>query len=300
MELRGNHPKDLWPGVKAWWGREYNEHPLEYTDLFTVDTSDKAWEEYVQDRTYGLAPIKPESADIVYDAATQGYTTRLTHLTYALGGSVSREKIDDGQYLSRAKIVTSNLAFSMRQTEENVGAMVYNRAFTGGYTGGDGVVLGSASHPMTGGTYSNILSVAAPLSETAVEDLIKLIMAATNDRGLKIRLMPKSLHVPPALYFDAQRIINTAGQTGTANNDINVIKAIGLLPDGVKVNHFFTSTTAWFIRTNAPQGMIWLNRVNSQFDQDTDFDSKDAKMSVYRRFSCGWVDPRAVYGTPGA
>lgn len=299
-ELRGNHPAELKPGVKAWWGREYNEFPSEYPDLFKVETSDKAFEEYVQDRSYGIAPIKAESSPLYYDSSSQGYTTRLTHLTYALGGIVSHEKIRDGQYFNRAKVVTSNLAFSMRQTEDLVGAQVYNRAFTAGYTGGDGIILGSASHVMTGGTFSNILATAAPLSETSLEDLLKVIMAATNDRGLKISLMPRSLIVPTALYFDAQRILNTSAQTGTANNDINVIKAKGLLPDGLKVNHYLSSTTAFFVRTNAPQGMIWLDREMAEFDMQDDFDTKDAKMSVYRAFSCGWVDPRGLYCTPGA
>jgi hypothetical protein len=192
------------------------------------------------------------------------------------------------------------LAFSFRQTKENVAANVYNRAFNTSYTGGDGKALLVTDHPSLAGNWSNTLSTAADLSEASLEDLCVQIMNATNSRGLKIGLMPRSLIIPTAYAFEAQRILKSTQQSGTANNDINALRSMGVFPDGVKVNHYLTDTDAFFIRTNAPQGMKLFQRVSAEFAQDGDFDTGNLKYKGYERYSVGWTDPRALFGSSGA
>lgn len=297
--MTSNHPKALWPGVKAWWGKAYNDHQTEYTDLFDTYTSDKAYEEIVQLTGFGVAPIKAQGAAITYDSEVQGPTTRFTHVAYALGYIVTHEEIKDNLYSEVSSTRAPALARSFRQTKERVAANVYNRATTSGYTGGDGIVLLSTAHVNTsGGTWSNKLSVDADLSEAALEDIAIQIMQATDDRGLTINLMPKKLIVAPANYFNAARILDTEKQPDTANNNINVLKANGVIPQ-VVVNHYLTDADAWYIRTDVPSGMMYYEREGITFDQDNDFDTKNAKAAGYERYSFGWGDPRALYGSTG-
>lgn len=296
----GNHPKALWPGMHAFFGRTYREHPTEYTMLFDMESSSKNYEEDTLVTGFGLAPIKAEGAAVQYDSEAQQWTKRYTHTAYALGYIVTREELDDNLYEVVSKRRIKALAFSMRQTKETVAANVYNRAFNSSYTGGDGKELLATDHPSLAGTWSNELSTPADLSEAAIEDLLIQIMNAKNDRGLRIALMGRSLIVPPALAFEAERIIKSAQQSGTANNDVNAIRSMGLLPEGVKVNHYLTDTDAWFIRTNCPNGMTGFDRVGVEFTRDNDFDTDNAKAKAYERYSFGWTDPRALYGSSGA
>lgn len=295
----GAHPKALWPGIKEWWGRSYAEHPEEYVDLFDSETSDKAYEEDVEITGFGLAPVKPQGTSINYDVESQGAVTRYTHVAYALGYVVTYEELRDDLYEVVSKRRAKQLAFSMRQSKENVGANVFNRGFNSSYTGGDGVSLFSNAHPTTSGNQSNLLTTAADMSEAAIEDLTIQIMQAQNNKGLRISLMPQSLHVPVQLYYEANRILKSVLQNDTSNNAINVLKATNVFPKGIKMNHYFTSATAWFIRTNAPAGMKHYTRDAIMFDQDNDFDTKNAKAACYERYSMGWSDWRAAYGTPG-
>jgi hypothetical protein len=295
----GAHPKALWPGIHAWWGRMYNEHREEFPDLFDKETSDKAYEEDVEITGFGLAPVKPESSAIVYDTETQGSVSRYSHVAYALGYIVTYEELRDNLYEVVSKRRAQALAFSMRQTKENVGANVYNRAFNSSYTGGDGVSLISTAHPTLNGNQSNQLTTAADLSEAAIEDLVIQIMQTQNNRGLRISNLPQSLHIPPQLWFEANRILKSVLQNDTSNNAINVLKATNALPKGIFVNHYFTSATAWFIRTNIPRSMQWFEREAISFDQDNDFDTKNAKAANYERYSMGWTDWRGNFATPG-
>ena len=295
----GQHPKALWPGIKEWWGRSYDEHQVEFTDLFDTETSDKAYEEDVEITGFGFAPVKPQGTAINYDTEAQGSITRYTHVAYALGYIVTFEELRDDLYEVVSKRRAKQLALSMRQTKENVGANVYNRAFTAGYTGGDGQVMVASTHPTLSGNQSNVLTTAADLSEASIEDLTIQIMQTLNNRGLKINLMPQSLHIPPQLWYEANRILKSVLQNDTANNAINVLKATNVFPKGIKMNHYFTSATAWFIRTNAPTGMKHYERDAVMFDQDNDFDTKNAKAACYERYSFGWSDWRGIFGTPG-
>jgi hypothetical protein len=295
----GSHPKALWPGIRAWFGRSYDEHMPEYPDLFEMDTSDKAYEEEVEITGFGLAPVKPQGAQIFYDIEVQGPVSRFTHVAYALGYIVTFEELRDDLYEVVSKRRAQQLAFSMRQTKENILASTYNNGFSGSYTGADGVSLFSASHPTLSGNQSNLLTTAADLSEAAIEDLCIQIMQTTNNRGLKISALPQSLHVPTQLWFESNRILHSILQADTANNNINVLRATGAFPKGIKVNHYFTSATAWFVRTNIPRAIQYFERDKLSFDQDNDFDTKNAKAACYERYSAFWADWRGAFATPG-
>ena len=296
----GNHPKALWPGVKAWFGVGYGEHPEEYRDLFDIETSGQAWEEDVQMKGFGLMPIKREGDSTTYQGQTQGYVSRYTHVAYSLGFIVTYEELKDNLYAKVAGSRAKALGFSKRQTKENIAANVYNRHATAGYTGGDGVVLLSASHPSAAGNWSNILSPAADISETSLEDLCIQIMGATDDNGLKIALQPASLLVPRQLWFEANRILKSTLQNDSANNALNVLRSTSALPGGIKVNHYFTDADAFFVRTNSPEGMKGYQRDSFDLKKDNDFDMDNAKAKTYDRFTFGWSDPRGLYGSPGA
>lgn len=297
-----NHPKALWPGVHAWWGKSYNDHATEYTDLFDTQSSDKAYEEIVQIVGFGLAPAKNQGAPVQYDSEIQGFVTRFVHVAYALGYIVTHEELQDDLYEAVSKTRAASLARGFRQTKERIAANIYNRAFNSSYTGGDGVSLCNTAHPNTsGGTFSNMLAVGADLSESALEDITIQIMQAQDDRGLLINLMPKSLHIAPANWYNANRILRSVYQTGNSNNDINAIKATNALPMGIKLNHYFTVPQAWFIRTDIPTGtgLVHFVRENISFTQDNDFDTKNAKAMAYERYSFGWCDSRCIYGSNG-
>jgi hypothetical protein len=296
----GSHPKALWPGVKAWWGRQYNEHKPEYPDLFDMETSTRNYEEDVQVTGFGLAPVKHQGRKVSYDSESQGFVTRYVHVVYGLGYIVTREEQEDDLYMVVSKRRAQALAFSMRQTKENIAANVYNRAFNSSYTFGDGKELLATDHPSKAGAWSNELNPSADISEAAIEDLIIQIMGATNDRGLKINLMPQSLHVHRSDWFEANRILKSVLQNDTANNAVNVLKLVNALPKGIKVNHYFADADAWFIRTNAPRGMIGFQRRPIEFTQDNDFDTENAKAKCTERYVFGATDPRGLYGSAGA
>ncbi len=297
--VTGNFSKALWPGINAWYGKAYNEHKVEWTDLFDKYTSRKAFEEDVSVSSFGLAQVKAEGDSVAYDTERQGFVTRYQHVVYALGFVITREMVEDDLYDVVGERKAKGLAFSMRQTKEILAANVYNRAFSSTYTGGDGKELCATDHPnIAGGTYANELSTSADLSEAALEQACIDLMKFTNDRGLKISIMPQSLIVPVDLSFEADKIMKTEYEVGTANNTVNVVRS--RFPGGVKVNHYLTDTDAWFIRTNAPDGMKYFERRGDNFDQDDDFDTENAKYKATFRCSFGWSDPRQVFGSPGA
>lgn len=294
----GSHPKALWPGVKAWWGLKYDEHKPEYPALFDPMTSDKHYEELVQSTGFGLAPVKDQGSSVFYDTTVQGFTTRTIHVTYGLGYIVSWEEMSDNLYTELSNGRAGANAFSMRQTKEIVGANVYNRAFNASFLGGDGVSLINAAHPNTsGGTFSNLQSL--DLSEGALEDICIQIMGVLNDRGLNISIMPKTLIVPRQLWFEANRILKSTLQPDTTSNSINVLKATNAFPGGIVMNHYLTDSDAWFVRTNVQYGMCHYTRSPISFEQDNDFDTKNAKAFSIERYSFSWGDPRALFGSAG-
>ncbi len=297
----GSHSKLLWPGVHAVWGQVYAQHSTEYTDLYEMDRSTRAYEQDVQVTPFGLAPVKGQGAPITYDSEMQGWVSTYSHIAYALGYIVTKEEIDDNQYKEVATRRAKASAFSCAQTIENVAAFLYNNAFTSTYFAmPDGQALISSAHVNpSGGTFSNALTPAADLSEASLEDIGIQIMNATNDRGLKISIMPRSLHISTQEWYNANRILKGVLQSNTANNNINVLKATNAFPEGIKMNHYFTAPNAWFVRTNCMNGMTFFWRQKPTFDQDNDFDTKNAKAATYMRFSVGCTDPRGLYGSNG-
>lgn len=298
--------KDLWPGVNTWWGEAYNQYPVEWDKLFEKNTSRKAFEEDVGTSHFGLAVAKGEGFPVTYDAARQGFTSRYQHVVYALGFIITREAFDDDQYDVVGKLKAQSLAFSMRQTKEIVGANVFNRAFNTSYLGGDGATLvasagggGSASHPnVAGGTYTNGVATAVDLSEAALEQACIDIADFKNDRGLKIAVRPRKLVIPKELMFEAHRILKTDGQVYSADNTLNAIKTMGMIPE-VVVNHYLTDTDAWFILTDVKNGLKYFERNGDEFTMDEDWDTENAKYKARARFSFGWTDPRGIYASPG-
>lgn len=296
----GSFAKALWPGVNAWYGKAYDEYPVEYTSLFEKNSSTRAWEEDVGTSGFGLAVQKGEGAPISYDSERQGFITRYQHAVFALGFVITREMMEDDQYDIVGKRKAEGLAFSMRQTKEIIGANVYNRAFSGSFLGGDGVAMVANNHPnIKGGTWSNILGTASDLSEAALEQACIDIAGFTNDAGLLIAVRPETLIIPRQLMFEAKRILQTEGRVGTDLNDLNALKTLGVIPK-VVTNHYLTDTDAWFIRTNVKHGMKYFERRADSFDMDNDFDTENAKFKATARYSFGWTDPRGIYASAGA
>lgn len=291
--------KALWPGVNAWYGDAYNKWSPEYTQLFDVVSSRKAFEEDMGVSGFGLAAVKSEGGAISYDTAIQGFLTRYQHVTYGLGFVITREMVEDDLYDVIGKKRATALAFSMNQSKEIVGANVYDRAFTAAYAGGDGKEMCATDHPnKAGGTFANELTTAATLSEAALEQAVIDIESMTNDRGLNIALMPQKLIIPVELKFEADRIVNSSKRPGTADNDKAVLN--GMFPGGIVVNHYLTDANNWFIRTNCPDGMKWFERRADDFSMDNDFDTDNAKYKATARYSCGWSDPRGIFGSAPA
>jgi len=299
--------KALWPGVNKWYGDAYNEFSPQWDKLFEKHTSRRAWEEDVGVSMFGLPSVKAEGAGIAYDSSRQGFTSRYNHVVYALGFIVTREAVDDDLYDVVGKQKAKSLAFSMRQNKEIIAANIYNRAFSTSYTGGDGASLiasagggGSASHPnVAGGTWTNGVATATDLSEAALEQAVIDIRGFTNDRGLKVQAKPTKLIIPKELMFEATRILKTDGQVYSADNTLNAIKTMGVIPE-IIVNDYLTDTDAWFIKTNVQDGLKYFERDGDSFGMDEDFDTENAKYKARSRFSFGWTDPRAIYGSPGA
>ena len=299
----GNISPLLVEGIKNVFGQAYEKHGEQWPMLFNTETSNKAFEQDQQFEGFGLAPVKQEGAGVAYDSQQAGFSPKFTNLTYAKGFIVTKEAMADNLYHLFEKRARA-LAFSMQQTKENVGANVYNRGFNSAFlmTGGDGVELFSQAHingPSDPTTFSNELATPAALSETSLEDLLIQINEATDPRGLRIALRGERLIVPPKLGFEAERILNSTLQNDTGNNAINAVRSTGMLPAGHMVNNYLTSDTAWFIKTNAPDGMKYFTRQAVDFDQDMDFGTSNARFKADERYVAGWSDPRGAYGSAG-
>lgn len=292
----GNIAKALQVGVNKFWGMGYGQHPLELNDIFETFDSSKAYEEDVQIVGTGLFPVKAQGAPISYDMVKQGFTTRYSQLTYAMGIIFTWEMLKYKQYdlgLKQARY----LGHSARQTQETIAANVLNRAFNSSYLGGDGKELCATDHPLQGGgTYRNELATPADLSHAAIEQALIDIGKFTDDRGLKIAVKAVSLIHPTELQFEADRILNSSLQSGTANNDKNTLSG-KLTP---KMNHYLTDPDAWFIKTNVMDGMKrFVTEALKAPTSENDFDTYNAKFKTMFAEAYGWTDPRCIYGSPG-
>ena len=299
----GSNPKLLWPGLKEVFGISYNEHPKTYPSLFTEVPSDKNYEEYVGYAGLGLAQVKGQGQSLAYDSMQQGFTTRLTNVTYGLGYICTEEEIEDNLYPKIARGRTRALAFSMLQAKEQNLALIYNRAFNTTYVGGDNSCLCTTSHAnVSGGTYANTPSTASDLSEVALEDALIAIAGFQDDKGLYINVQAKRLIVSRQDFYNAIRILHSTYQSATANNDINAIKYEGMLPEGVTQSVYLTAPHAWFVRTDCGgdgYGMVYQNRKAVDFRQDNDFDTRNMKASAVERYTGGWDNPRGLWGVNG-
>lgn len=297
---RAQLAKELEPGLNALFGLEYNRYENEHAEIFEEESSDRAFEEEVMLGGFATAPVKGEGTAITFDDAQETYTARYQHETIALAFSITEEAIEDNLYDRLASRYTKALARSMAQTKQIKAAAVLNNAFSTAAPIGDGAALCSASHPSLSGNQRNLLSTPADLNETALEQMLIDIAGLTDERGLKIAVRGMKLIIPKELQFVAERVINSNLRVGTADNDLNAMKSMGMLPEGAVVNHFLTDTEAYFIKTDAPNGFKYFNRAPIKTGMEGDFDTGNMRFKARERYSFGVSDWRAVFGTPGA
>ena len=294
--------KELEPGLNALFGLEYKRYENEHEAIFSIETSDRAFEEEVMLTGFGSAPVKTEGAGMAYDTAQESFTARYTHETIAMAFALTEEAIEDNLYDRLSVRYTKALARSMSNTKQVKAASVLNNGLTGGsFAGGDGVALMSTAHPTAmGPDFSNRPTVAADLNETSLEQGIIDIAAFTDERGLKVALTARKLVVPKELQFTAERLMKTSLRVGTADNDINAIVSMGLITEGYVVNHYLTDTDAFFLLTDAPNGLKMFNRSPVKTAFEGDFETGNVRYKARERYSFGFSDPRGIYGSPGA
>jgi hypothetical protein len=296
---RAQLAKELEPGLNALFGMEYDRYEGQHSEIYTTESSDRAFEEEVMLSGFGAAPTKQEGSNVSYDDANEAYTARYNHETLALAFSITEEAIEDNLYDRLGSRYTKALARSMAHSKQVKAAAVLNNAFTAGASaGGDGVALCSASHPLTnGGTLDNVS--AADLNETSLEDALINIAGFVDERGLKVALRGVKMIIPRQLQFVAQRILNTELRVGTSDNDINAVKSMGMLPGGYAVNDFLTDPDAFYVLTDAPRGFIHFERTPLSTNMEADFDTGNMRFKARERYSFGFSDPRCVFGSPG-
>jgi hypothetical protein len=294
----GSFPQDLRPGIRMWFGAAYKSYDTKYDQLLDVKApDDRAYEEDVMMSGLGLAQIKTQGAAVQYDAGIQLFTTRYPHIQYGLGFVITQEMMDDGIALKKAQIFSENLKLNMLRTREIIAANVYNNAFNSSVLmdGGDGVALGSSAHPTAAANFSNVPTTAGSLSEASLEQMVIDVQNYTDNRGQRIMCKPDKLIIGLNLQFTAERILKSVLRSSTADNDINALRQMGMLPGGVVVDPFLTSTTNWHVRTDQP-GLVLFNRKDISLSDDNEFDTENAKFKGLMRLSVGWSDPRAYYG----
>jgi len=293
--------KELLPGLNALFGLEYSRYGEEHKEIYENETSERAFEEEQKLSGFSAAPVKAEGSAIEYDNAQEAYTARYTHETIAMGFSITEEAIEDNLYDSLSARYTKGLARAMAYTKQVKAANVLNRAFNSSYTYGDGKVLCATDHPLvSGGTNSNRPSSGADLNETSLEAAIIQLSNWTDERGLLIAAKANKLIIPADLMFVAERLMKTDNRVGTADNDINAIKSMGVVPGGFSVNNFLTDTNAWFLTTDVPNGLKHFTRAPMATSMDGDFDTGNARYKARERYSFGVSDPLGIFGSPGS
>ncbi len=293
--------KELLPGLNALFGLEYKQYGEEHSEIYDTESSERSFEEETKLSGFSAAPVKNEGSAIAYDNAQEAWTARYNHETIALGFAITEEAVEDNLYDTLSRRYTKALARAMAYTKQVKAAAVLNNAFAAGAVGGDGVSLCNASHPLiSGGTNSNTFATQADLNETSLEAAVIQITGWTDERGLLIAAKPKKLIIPPALMFVAKRLLDTELRVGTADNDINALKAMGTIPQGWKVNHWLTDTNAWFVLTDVPNGLKHFTRAPLTNSMDGDFDTGNVRYKARERYSFGWSDPLAIFGSSGS
>ena len=292
--------KELEPGLNALFGLEYKRYENQHADIYDIENSDRAFEEEVMLSGFANAQVKAEGQGVSFDDAQETFTSRYNHETIALGFAITEEAIEDNLYDRLASRYTKALARSMANAKQIKGANVLNNGFSSSFTGGDGKELFATDHPIIAGTFRNELSTAADLNETSLEQSLIDIAAFTDERGLKIAAKGMKMIVPSALRFTAERLMKSQGRTGTADNDINALGNMGMIPQGYVVNHYLTDTDAFFIKTDVPNGMKMFVRAPVKTAMEGDFETGNVRYKARERYSFGFSDPRGIFGSPGA
>jgi hypothetical protein len=298
---RAQLAKELEPGLNALFGLEYARYDNEAAEIYDTESSERAFEEEVMLSGFGSAPVKTEGTAVSFDDAQEAYTARYTMETIALAFSITEEAIEDNLYDRLASRYTKALARSMSNTKQVKGAATLNNAFDSSFVGGDGLELISTAHVLVNGnTWRNEPTTAADLNETSLENGLIDVAGFVDERGLKVSVRGQKLIIPAALQFVADRLLESTLRPGTADNDINATRNMGMLPQGYTVNHYLTDTDAWFMRTDAPRGFIHFERMPISTKMEGDFDTGNVRFKARERYSFGYSDPRCVYGSPGA
>ena len=298
---RAQLAKELEPGLNALFGMEYDRYENEHAEIFETESSDRAFEEEVLIVGFGNASVKEEGQGVEFDSASEGFTARYTHETIALAFSLTEEAVEDNLYDRLGARYTKALARSMAHTKQVKAANVLNNAFSSSFAGGDGKSLIATDHPLAnGGTLANRATTMADLNETSLENALISISTFVDDRNMILAMRGTKLVVPPQLQFVADRLLETPGRVGTADNDINSIRNMGLLPEGYAVNHFLTDTDAFFILTDCPDGFKHFERTQITTSMEGDFDTGNVRYKARERYSFGFSNPRCVFGSQGA
>ena len=290
--------KELEPGLNALFGLEYKNYENQHSEIYDTENSDRAFEEEVMLSGFDKAAVKSEGAAVVYDSAQETYTARYQHETIALAFSITEEAVEDNLYDKVSTRYTKALARSMAQTKQLKAAAILDGAFTTS-TGGDGVALCATNHPVIAGTFANELGTPADLSETSLEQSLIDIAKMTDERGLKIAAKGMKLIIHPAQQFAAERIMKSANRVGTADNDLNAMKSMGMIPQGFVVNNFLADSESFFIKTDVPNGMKHMVRAPIKTAMEGDFETGNVRYKARERYSFGFSDPRGIFGSPG-
>ena len=298
---RGQLVKELEPGLNALFGLEYKRYENQHAEIYTTESSDRAFEEEVMLSGFAQAQVKPEGSGVTFDNAQETYTARYSHETIALAFAITEEAVEDNLYDQISSRYTKALARSMANTKQ-VKAVnpLINGLPSGSFTSGDGVSLFNTSHPTISGTVSNTLATAADLNETSLEQSLIDIAAMTDERGLKIAARGVKMIIPSELQFTAERLMKTQGRVGTADNDINAIASMGMIPQGYRVNNFLTDPDAFYIITDVPNGMKYFDRAAIKTAMEGDFDTGNVRYKARERYSFGVSDYRGIFASPGA
>jgi len=299
---RGQLVKELEPGLNALFGLEYKRYENQHAEIYATESSDRAFEEEVMLSGFAQAQVKPESSGVTFDNAQETYTARYTHETVALAFSITEEAIEDNLYDRLASRYTKALARSMANTKQvkAVAPLINGLPSNDAFDSGDDVSLFNTSHPTIAGTVKNTLTTQADLNETSLEQCLIDIAAMTDERGLKIAARGVKMIVPSELQFTAERLMKSQGRVGTADNDINAIVSMGMVPQGYRVNNFLTDTDAYYIITDVPNGMKYFNRSPIKTAMEGDFDTGNVRYKARERYSFGVSDFRGIFGVEGA
>jgi len=294
--------KELEPGLNALFGLEYKNYANEHAEIFSSENSDRAFEEEVMLSGFANAQVKAEGAGVTFDSANETFTARYTHETIALAFAITEEAVEDNLYDRIASRYTKALARSMSNAKQLKAVVPLNQGLptTDNYDSGDAVSLFNTSHPCIGPTFQNTLSTQSDLNETSLEQALIDIAAMTDERGLKIAARGMKMIVPPANQFNSERLLKSQGRVGTADNDINAIKNMGMVPQGYRVNHYLTDTDSWYIITDVPNGMKHFDRLPIQTKMEGDFSTGNVRYKARERYSFGVSDPRGIFGVEGA